>query len=92
MADYVAKIRRSEPADAQYLNNHRGHLVFARPDEREALSAEMIRYTSLTGTEAEVIGWMEALRAAGYREFTVAIAPGQERSLEDWVRVKRALG
>ena len=32
-----------------------------------------------------------ALRAAGYREFTVAIAPGQERSLDDWARVKRAL-
>ncbi len=92
VADYIAKIRRSEPADAQYLNNHRGHLVAVRPDERDALSAQLIRHTSLTGTEAEVIGWMEALRAAGYREFTVAIAPGQERSLDDWARVKRALG
>jgi 5,10-methylenetetrahydromethanopterin reductase len=92
VADYVAMIRRSEPADAQYLNNHRGHLVFARPDERPALSAQLIRYTSLTGTMDEIIGWMEALRSAGYREFTVAIAPGQERLLDDWVRVKRALG
>jgi 5,10-methylenetetrahydromethanopterin reductase len=92
VAEYVAMIRRSEPADAQYLNNHRGHLVFVRPDERSAISADLIRYTSLTGTEAEVIGWMEALRAAGYREFTVGIAPGQERLLDDWARVKRALG
>jgi 5,10-methylenetetrahydromethanopterin reductase len=92
VAEYVAMIRRSEPADAQYLNNHRGHLVFVRPEERSAISAALIRHTSLTGTEAEVIGWMETLRAAGYREFTVCIAPGQERLLEDWTRVKRALG
>ena len=92
VAEYVAMIRRSEPADAQYLNNHRGHLVFARPDERSALSAALIRYTSLTGSEAEVIGWVEELRAAGYREFTVGIVPGQERVIEDWARVMRAVG
>jgi 5,10-methylenetetrahydromethanopterin reductase len=90
--EYVAAILQSEPRDAQYLNNHRGHLVYVRPDERKAMSAELIRYTSLTGTQDEVIAWVEALRDAGYREFVACIVPGQERALEDWARVMRAVG
>ena len=92
MDEYVAAILQSEPRDAQYLNNHRGHLVYVRPDERKAMSAELIRYTSLTGTQDEVIAWVEALRDAGYREFVACIVPGQERALEDWARVMRAVG
>ena len=40
---YVAHARSFEPKDAYYLANHRGHLMFVRPDERPFLPAEMIR-------------------------------------------------
>jgi len=92
VAEYTEMIRRSEPADARYVNNHRGHLVFVRPDERKFISGDLIRYTSFTGTEDAVLGWMHALRAAGYREFTVCVIPGQEHVLEDWARIMRAMG
>jgi 5,10-methylenetetrahydromethanopterin reductase len=92
VAEYTRMIEQSEPADARYMNNHRGHLVFVRPEERKFITAELIRYTSFTGTEDEVAGWMQTLRSAGYREFTVCVVPGQERVLEDWARVARAIG
>jgi len=34
--DYVAVARGFEPADARYLNNHRGHFVFLKPEERRS--------------------------------------------------------
>ena len=49
---YVAHARSFEPADAYYLSNHRGHLMFVRPDERPFITAEMIRRTSFIGTAA----------------------------------------
>ena len=48
---YVAHARSFEPADAYYLANHRGHLMYVRPDERPFITAEMIRKTSFIGTE-----------------------------------------
>ena len=35
---------------------------------------------------------VEALRSAGYTQFTVQIVPGQENAIEDWARIKRAFG
>ena len=83
--------RRFEPADARYLYNHRGHLVFVKPDERQYITTEMIRRTSFTATEPELIAQLAALRDAGWRQFVVAIPPGQEDAIEDWARVKNAL-
>jgi 5,10-methylenetetrahydromethanopterin reductase len=33
---------------------------------------------------------VEAMRDAGYTQFTVQIVPGQEAAIEDWARIKRA--
>jgi 5,10-methylenetetrahydromethanopterin reductase len=35
---------------------------------------------------------VEALRDAGYTQFTVQIVLGQEQAIEDWARIKRAFG
>jgi 5,10-methylenetetrahydromethanopterin reductase len=43
---YVEHARSFEPKDAYYLSNHRGHLMFVRPDERPFITADMIRRTS----------------------------------------------
>ena len=32
-----------EPTDARYLENHRGHLMFVKPEERPFVTAELIR-------------------------------------------------
>jgi len=89
VAGYVALARGFEPADARYLANHRGHLMFVKPEERPFVTAELIRRTTFTGTERDLYGRIEALEQAGYTSFTIQIVPGQEDAIEDWARIKR---
>jgi len=89
---YVAVARGFEPKDAPWLQNHRGHLMFVRPEERPFVTADLIRLSSFTATEAELKRRIGDLRDAGYTEFTVQIVPGQEQAIEDWGRIMRAFG
>lgn len=89
---YIAQAGRFEPAHARYLENHRGHLMFVKYEERPFVTAELIRQTSFTATEAELRERIGALRDAGYTQFTVQIVPGQEQAIEDWGRLRRAFG
>jgi alkanesulfonate monooxygenase SsuD/methylene tetrahydromethanopterin reductase-like flavin-dependent oxidoreductase (luciferase family) len=91
LAGYVALARTFEPADARYLQNHRGHLLFVKPEERRFVTADLIRATSFTATEAEITQRIDALRGAGYTQFTIQIVPGQEEAIADWARVRQAL-
>jgi 5,10-methylenetetrahydromethanopterin reductase len=90
LAGYIALARSFEPADAAYLQNHRGHLIFVKPEERVFVTAELIRATSFTATEAEIRGRVDALRGAGYTQFTIQLVPGQEDAIADWARIRRA--
>jgi 5,10-methylenetetrahydromethanopterin reductase len=87
---YVALARGFEPKDAPWLQNHRGHLMFVKPEERPFVTGDLIRLTSFTATEAELKRRIGDLRDAGYTEFTVQIVPGQEGAIEDWGRIRRA--
>ncbi len=87
---YVALARTFEPKDAPYLQNHRGHLMFVKPEERPFVTGELIRRSSFTATEAELKRRIGDLRDAGYTEFTVQILPGQEQAIEDWGRIRCA--
>jgi 5,10-methylenetetrahydromethanopterin reductase len=89
---YIAHARQFEPKDAYYLSNHRGHLMFVRPDERSYITAEMIRRTSFIGTESELKGRIAALADAGFNQVVFSIPPGQEHAVEDWGRIRRAFG
>jgi 5,10-methylenetetrahydromethanopterin reductase len=88
--DYVDAVMAFEPADARYLMNHRGHLMFIKPEEREFVTAELIRDTSFTTTENELKQRIGDLRDAGYSQFTIQIVPGQEDAIEDWGRIRKA--
>jgi 5,10-methylenetetrahydromethanopterin reductase len=88
---YVELARGFQPEDAKYLTNHRGHLLFVRPEERPFVTADLIRTSSFTATEKELIERIEAMRDAGYTQFTVQITHGQETAIEDWARVKNAI-
>ena len=92
IAGYVALARGFEPADARYLENHRGHLMRVKPAERPFVTAELIRSTSFTATEAEIKQRIDALRAAGYTQFTIQVVPGQESAIADWARIRQAFG
>jgi 5,10-methylenetetrahydromethanopterin reductase len=87
---YVALARGFEPADARYLENHRGHLMFVKPAERPFVTADLIRATSFTATEPEIRRRIEALRGAGYKQFTIQLVPGQEEAIADWARIRQA--
>ena len=90
MQGYVDLARDFEPRDARYLQNHRGHLMFVKPEERRFVSAELISATSFTATEAGIKQRIEALRSAGYTQFTIQLVPGHERALADWARIRKA--
>jgi 5,10-methylenetetrahydromethanopterin reductase len=84
------ELARSFDKEAPYLQNHRGHLMFVKPEERKFVTAKMIEETSFTASEAEIKRRIEALRAAGYTQFTIQIVPGQEEALADWARIRQA--
>jgi 5,10-methylenetetrahydromethanopterin reductase len=87
---YIALARTFEPADAPYLENHRGHLMQVKPAERPYVSADLIRATSFTATEAEIKQRIDTLRGAGFTQFTVQLVPGQEEAIADWARIRKA--
>jgi 5,10-methylenetetrahydromethanopterin reductase len=90
VAGYVELARGFRPQGAHYLENHRGHLMFVKPEERPFVTAELIRLTTITGTEKEIKDRIAALFAAGYSEIAIQIVPGQEHAIEDWGRLRRA--
>jgi 5,10-methylenetetrahydromethanopterin reductase len=75
---------RFEPADARYLTNHRGHLMFLKPEERDICDAELIRNFSWTGTKPQLQERLRAIRDAGFDHVSVQIRHGHPSMLEDW--------
>ena len=85
---YGEVYREYQPPDARYLSNHRGHLMFLRPEERDIINADVIRAFTFTGTRAELADGLRAMKAAGYSQFGMHIRTGHEIAmLEDWVEV-----
>ena len=76
-----------EPSDARYLSNHRGHLMFLRPEEDAICTAELIRMLTFTATKPELQARIRELGAAGYNHFSVNIRHGHPEMLEEWADV-----
>jgi 5,10-methylenetetrahydromethanopterin reductase len=90
IAAYVETARHFRPQGAHYLENHRGHLMFVKPEERPFVTADLIRATTLTGSAAAIKSHLAGFAAAGYSEVAIQIVPGQEHAIEDWGRIRRA--
>jgi 5,10-methylenetetrahydromethanopterin reductase len=90
VAGYIELARHFRPQGAHYLENHRGHLMFVKPEERPFVTAELIRLTTFTATAKEIKERIAALAEAGYSEIAIQIIPGQEHAIEDWGRIRRA--
>jgi 5,10-methylenetetrahydromethanopterin reductase len=87
-ADYLEIYKGYQPDDARYLSNHRGHLMFVKPEEQKLLSPELIRAVTLTGTQPELIDAVRAFRASGFSQFAVHLRNAHEMAmLEDWATV-----
>jgi 5,10-methylenetetrahydromethanopterin reductase len=75
---------RFEPADARYLSNHRGHLMFLKPEERDICDADLVKNFSWTATKPELQERLRTLRDAGFHHVSVQIRHGHPTMLEDW--------
>jgi 5,10-methylenetetrahydromethanopterin reductase len=76
-----------KPEDARYISNHRGHLMFVRPEERH-LSAKVISTLTLTGTKARLIERLQGMKAMGFNQIQFHTVPGQENDmLQRWADV-----
>jgi 5,10-methylenetetrahydromethanopterin reductase len=76
-----------EPADARYLTNHRGHLMFVRPEEKH-LSAAVIKVLTMTGTKVELVERLKGIKALGYNQVQFHTVPGHENEMmERWADV-----
>ena len=76
-----------EPADARYLSNHRGHLMFLRPEEQEICTAELIRATTFTGSRPELREQLRELARAGFDHVGLTVRHGYPEMLEEWADV-----
>jgi 5,10-methylenetetrahydromethanopterin reductase len=90
VAGYVELARNFRPQGPHYLENHRGHLMFVKPEERPFVTADLIRATGWAATEPELKQRIAALAHAGYSEIAIQIVPGQEHAIEDWGKIRRA--
>src|SRR5262249_18740332 len=86
---FARPARNSPPQGAHYPENHRGHLMFVKPEERPFVTAELIRRTTYTATEKELKERFAALAETGFTEAAIQIIPGQEHAIEDWARIRR---
>lgn len=87
---YLKIHERYEPADARYLSNHKGHLMYVRPEETH-ITPELARATTLSGTRDELITRLRGIRDAGYSQLTVQLVQGHESAIEDWAEVFAAV-
>jgi 5,10-methylenetetrahydromethanopterin reductase len=84
---YRAIYLNYEPADARYLSNHRGHLMFLRAEEHDVCTADLIRTLTFTGPRPALQDGIRDLHAAGYNHFAIHIRHGHPEMLEEWAEV-----
>lgn len=90
VGEYLRVHEGYEPSDAKYLTNHRGHLMFVRPEETH-LSADLVKATTMSGTRAELVDRMRGLQDAGYSQVTIQLVHDHENAIEAWAEVFAAM-
>ena len=88
---YLETHAQYEPADAKYLRNHRGHLMFVREEEAHLYTPEFIKAMSMSGTHDELVTHMRTLAQAGYDQVVIQLVHGQEEAIDEWAEVFRAI-
>jgi 5,10-methylenetetrahydromethanopterin reductase len=75
------------PERQRHLLNHKGHLMFLKPEEQHLITGELIKAMTFSGPRDELRDRVRGLEQAGYRQLTVQIVEGQESAIEDWAEV-----
>jgi 5,10-methylenetetrahydromethanopterin reductase len=76
-----------KPDDARYLSNHRGHLMYLRPEEQALCTAELIKASTWTASKAELIESMRELTRIGYTQLCIECGYKHPEKLEEWLEV-----
>jgi len=90
MSEYMKVYEQYQPSDAKYLQNHRGHLMFIRPEETH-ITPELVRATTMSGTHEELIERMRELKEWGYDQVTIQLVHGHESAIAEWAEVFKAI-
>ena len=90
LSDYLKVHEGYEPADARYLHNHKGHLMYVRPEETH-VTPELVQATTLSGPRDELVDRLRGIQEAGYDQVTVQLVHGHETAIEDWAEVFAAV-
>jgi 5,10-methylenetetrahydromethanopterin reductase len=80
-----------QPEDARYLANHRGHLMYLRPEEEAVCTGELIRTTTFTASKAELRERISELARAGFNHIGVEAGYRHPEVLQDWADVFEGL-
>jgi 5,10-methylenetetrahydromethanopterin reductase len=76
-----------QPADARYMSNHRGHLMYVRPEETH-ITGDVIKAFTFTGTRSALADQLREIKAAGFQQFNCHARTGFEMEmLENWADV-----
>lgn len=78
--EYRAVYDTYEPSDAKYIRNHRGHMMFVRPEETH-LTAEAVKMFTLMGTKQELVERLKGVKAMGYKQIQFHTVPGHEHDM-----------
>ena len=80
-----------QPADARYLSNHRGHLMYLRPEEEALCGGDFIKAATWTATKAELRERLSELKAIGYEYLCVEMGYRHPEKLREWAEVFEGL-
>ena len=86
---YQEFYRNYQPDDARYLENHRGHLMFLRPEEEPVITGDLIKHATLSGTVEELRDRIRQLGEMGFDQIAIRIM--RESTLNDWAEVAEGL-
>ena len=90
LAEYLNTHEKYLPEDGRYLENHRGHLMYVRPEETHVTS-DLVKATTMTGTHDELVSRFKEIKEQGYQQVTVQLVHGHEEALERWAEVFEAI-
>lgn len=88
---YVQMHGSFKPEDARYLQNHTGHLMFVRDEDRPFITGEMIKALTFTGTKEALLERGRRLAEAGYDQLSIQLVPGAEVEIDKWSNVLRQI-
>jgi 5,10-methylenetetrahydromethanopterin reductase len=88
LVDAYKKIYQSyQPADGRYMENHRGHLMFLRPEEEALCTAELIKMITLTGTKSYLREQLQGYKEAGIDQVSFQIRNSHPEMIEEWAEL-----